>query len=246
MFKIPSLESRRYEVGMATARILVDTPESQVLKVAPKGSGELGLRASVLANVMVEGVVRSSVAERVGLRPSQLQGVAQSASGPSAGAPPTPEVEPMAHAIATRVVPSAGGDLPIIEIAAQAPDAAGAAKLANAAVEGFRNYLDTKAATEKVPDAQRLRVTALGGAQAGEAVHGPGPMMALVVALLVFGLGCAAILVSSRALDAWRAASLEELDASYSGELRALDGLLEFPGPAHAASSDSKAEGSAR
>ena len=28
-FRLPSLESRKYEVGIATARILVDTPKSQ-------------------------------------------------------------------------------------------------------------------------------------------------------------------------------------------------------------------------
>src|ERR1700754_3007856 len=38
VFKLPSLESRKYEVGVATARLLVDTPNSQVVEVAPKGS----------------------------------------------------------------------------------------------------------------------------------------------------------------------------------------------------------------
>jgi hypothetical protein len=233
-FEVPSLESRRHEVGVATARILVDTPKSQVLKVAPKGSDTLGLRANVLANVMVEGVVRAAVAERIGLRPSQLQGVAESAAAPSVAPAPsstTSATNPLAYVLKTRVVASTDGDLPIIEIEAQAPDAARAAKLANAAVEGFRDYLDSKAATEEVPDAERLRVSGLGAAQAGEVVHGPSPVIALVVALFVFGLGCAAILVSSGAIRAWRAVSTEELETRYSGELRALDGLLESEDP---------------
>ena len=56
-FRLPSLESRKYEVGVATASVLVDTPNSQVIEVAPKGSDTLAMRASLLANLMAEGVV---------------------------------------------------------------------------------------------------------------------------------------------------------------------------------------------
>ena len=66
-------ESRKYEVGIATGRILVDTPDSQVVDVAPRGSDTLGVRANLLANLMTEGEVKALIAEEAGLRPGELQ-----------------------------------------------------------------------------------------------------------------------------------------------------------------------------
>ena len=60
MYKVsfpPKLESRKYEVGVATSSILVDTPNSQVVEVAPKGSDTLGVRANLLASLMTDGVI---------------------------------------------------------------------------------------------------------------------------------------------------------------------------------------------
>jgi hypothetical protein len=123
-FQLPSLESRRYEVGVATTRVLVDTPRSQVVEVAPKGSDMLGVRANLIANLMVEGVVRATIAEKAGLRPGQLQGIAE--SGVEGGAVPPP-ADPRGPLLTTRVVASTDGDLPLVEIEAQGANAASAA-----------------------------------------------------------------------------------------------------------------------
>lgn len=212
-FKLPSLESRKYEVGIATARILVDTPNSQVVEVAPKGSDTLGVRANLIANLMADGVVKTAIAERAGVPPEQLAGVAESAPGPPTEASPSPA---QAQVLTTRVLATPDGDrLPIIEIEAQAPDAARAAKLADAAVTGLRDYLDSKAATEEVPDAQRLRVSGLGIPQARQVVRGPRLLFAIAAALFVFGAGCAAILGFFAVVRGWRAAAaFEALDES--------------------------------
>ena len=66
-------ESRKYEVSIATARILVDTPDSQVVDVAPRGSDTLGVRANLFANLMIAGKVKAIIARKAGLRPGQLQ-----------------------------------------------------------------------------------------------------------------------------------------------------------------------------
>jgi hypothetical protein len=224
-FQVPSLESRRQVVGVATTRILVDTPRSQVVEVAPKGSEILGVRANLLAALMVESVVRATIAEHAGLRPRELQAISESGGDVSAV---SEKPDPSRPALTTRVVSSEDGDLPLIEIETQSSDAAGAAKLANAAVEGLRDYLDSRAALEQVSDAKRLRVTGLGGAQAGEAVRGPGMLAAAMVGLFTFGFGCGGLLVASAVLRGWRAASGEErLDAELGSGLVALDGLLE-------------------
>ena len=77
-------KSRSYTVGQARARILVDTPDSQVVEVAPKGTETLGTRASLLANLMVEGEVKASIAARAGLPPKRLIAFSQVGADPAA------------------------------------------------------------------------------------------------------------------------------------------------------------------
>jgi hypothetical protein len=206
----PNLESRRYDVGLATARILVDTPSSQVVEVAPKGSDSLGVRANLLASLMVDGVVKGAIARRAGLPPKDLVGISEAATEPSPVSKPPTRRD---FVLTTRVLTNTGGDqLPIIEIEAQAPNRASAAKLASAAIEGLRDYLDTTAASQQVPDADRLQVTGLGAPQAEVSARGPGPAFAIVVMILVFGLGCGLLLLALTVARKWRAASVIELE----------------------------------
>jgi hypothetical protein len=191
-FKLPSLESRKYEVGVATARILVDTPASQVVDVAPAGSDTLGVRATLLSNLMVDGVVKAAIAKRAGLEESQLYGVSEAGAGPPGETKP----DPRGYALETKVLITSKGDpLPIIELATQAPDAAGAEKLATAAIDGLLDYLKTKAVSERVGDGERLRVSGLGVPQARLEVRGPPPIFSLGAAVFVFALGCALIVM---------------------------------------------------
>jgi hypothetical protein len=207
-FLPPTLESRNYEVGVATARILVDTPSSQVVEVAPKGSDTLGVRANLLASLMVDGVVKSAIAQRAGLRPNQLVGVTDAATEP--GPVPAPP-GPRAFVLTTKVLTNNSGDqLPIIELDAQAPDRAGAARLAGAAIAGLRDYLDSRAALQQVPDADRLQVTGLGAPQATTQVRGPAKVLAIAAVILIFALGCAAILGVLALVRGWHAAAARE------------------------------------
>jgi hypothetical protein len=212
LYKLPSLEPRGYQVGVATARILVDTPSSQVVEIAPKGSESLGVRANLLASLMVDGVVKAAIAERAGLRPDDLVGISTSVSEPAVSAPRSPQ----AHVLTTRVVTdNDGAQLPIIEIEAQGADVATAAKLADAALEGLRDYLDSKAATQRIPDAERLQVSGLGAPQAGMAARGPKAVFAFFAAIFVFGAGAACIVVFFALVRAWRIAAVREADARF-------------------------------
>jgi hypothetical protein len=221
-FKLPSLESRKYEVGVATASVLVDTPNSQVVEVAPKGSDTLGVRANLIANLMAEGVVKSAIAQRAGIPPERLEGIAESAGAPAEKPPSSAD----AYVLTMRVVSTFDGDrLPIIEIEAQAPDAPRAAKLAGAAVTGLRDYLDSKAASEEVPDADRLRVSGLGSPQARDVVRGPKSVFAVAAVLFVFALGCGTILGVLALVRGWRIAAEMEGDNDWSlGEESAPEG----------------------
>lgn len=213
-FKVPSSESRRYGVGIATAHILVDTPSSQVVNVAPKGSDTTGTRADLLASLMTDGVVESTIAQRAGLQPNQLIASTQAATDPTTGAGTSnSSASPgrNSYMLSTQVLTdSAGDELPIIEVDTQAPTSAGAAHLAVAAVSGLTAYLDSKAALERVPDADRLQVVGLGAPQASTASRGPSDLIAILIMISVFVLGCACILGVVALVRGWRAASAFE------------------------------------
>jgi hypothetical protein len=205
----PKLESRKYVVGISTARILIDTPNSQVVEVAPNGSDTLGTRASLLASLMADGIVKSAIAQRAGLQPSQLIGVSQSAVDESGPAAPRSR---RANIVTTRVVTNSSGEqLPIIDVQAQAPDAQQAARLAGAAVTGLRSYLESKAALQSIPEAKRLQVTGLGVPQATDVVRGSHDLLALVAIVVIFLGGCAGILLAFSLARDWREASEDDV-----------------------------------
>jgi hypothetical protein len=200
-------KSRSYKVGVATASVLVDTPRSQVVEVAPEGSETLGERANVLANLMVDGEIKDVIARRAGLAPKQL--IATATSG--GAAEPAKPLNARSHSLTTNaVVASDSADLPIIRVQTQAPDVTQAIRLANAAVTGLSSYLDAKAATETVPDTRRLRVRGLGVAQGHEAPRGPGRITAAAVVIFLFAAGCGVILALSALTRGWRAAIASE------------------------------------
>ena len=220
-------EPRQYTVGVATTRVLVDTPQSQVIKVDPRGSDTLGLRAAVLANLMVEGEAKAAIARRAGLKPKKLRAVSESttevgdtgteAQPVSTAMPANPNI----YMIRTRVIANPDGEqLPIIETDVQAPDVASATKLANATSSGLIDYLDRRAAAdEEVEERRRLRVSGLGGAQAVASVRGPGRLVGVATAIFVFLLGCGIILLVSALARGWRAAEVSDhAAASDSGE----------------------------
>ena len=201
-------ERRSYTVGVATASVLVDTPRSQVVEVAPKGSDALASRANVLANLMVDGEIKNAIVQRAGLRPEHVV-----ASAPSAGnLNSPPPLTARSHAYSTSVaLTSDMAELPIIRVETQAPDVAQAIKLANAAIDGLGAYLDSKAVDESISDSRRLRVRALGTAQGHAAARGPSRMMALFLTIVLFLVGCALILAMSALVRGWHtAAALEQ------------------------------------
>jgi hypothetical protein len=204
------IESRRYHEGVATIRILVDTPSSQVVEVSPKGSDTLGMRANLIASLMVDGVFKAAIAKRAGVAPNKLVGIAENDDAADAE-PKGPLPKRGVDVLRTRVIQDLDGNqLPIIEIETHATGAADAGTLANAAVEGLRDYLDTQAATEQVPDARRLRVNGLGRAQESDIARGPSLVVAFGIGLVVFFTGCLLLLGGVRLGRTWRMAETAE------------------------------------
>lgn len=237
-FRVPRLQSRQYVAGTASVRILVDTPSSQVIAVNPTGMETLPARADLLASLMVAGQVKSTIARLAGVRPGQIDGIAEA----STDQPPGPAPAPRGYVLTTNVATdSAGNPLPIVEVTTQAPDVAGAAKLANAAVAGLQDYLASRATIQGVPAGSRLEVSGIGPAQAIAVVHGPGPLLAIGLGVFVFLIGCGAILVVPAMLGDWRAASEAEMlgdhhheDAPALPRRERLPRLLRRPGAVRA------------
>lgn len=216
-------KSRSYDVGVATAQVLVDTPRSQVAGassgVAAQGGqtlGTLGTQANLLADLMVVGTIKADIAQRAGLKPNQLVGISAavtvpsgSASGPSSVSVPS---RPNVFALTTQILTDNGGDttLPIIEIDAYAPDRDKAARLASAAVAGLQAFVSSKAADQRIPNADRLSIVSLGVSQATSQTRGSSPLMGIVVALGVLLLGCVSILWILAVIRGWRSASKRE------------------------------------
>ena len=202
------LKSRKYTVGVANTRVLIDTPASQVAAIAPDGSGDgtLGMRADLLSRIMVDGTVKAKIAELAGLHPNALFGV--SLSGSDLGAPTPPRDAPV---LTTQVVVvNYSTQLPLIQIEARAPDAGTAARIADAAVDGLRDYVDQQAADTNVPAGRRVRVTPLGRTQVETAARGPKTAFAVIAIVFVFGFGCAVLIGISAIVRAWRGATAND------------------------------------
>ncbi len=215
-YQVPSFKSRRYETGLATAFILVDTPSSQVVDVSPRGSDTTAARASLLASLMIDGEIKSIIAQRAGLQPNQIAATTSAAVNPASGsgaatAAGAPTSGPGEFAYTTEVPTDASGNgLPIIQLGTQAPTPAGAVKLANAAIAGLGAYLSTKAVGEGIPDASRLQVTGMGAPQATLQTHGPAGTVVILAVIIVFLLGCAGILGVEALARGWRMAATRD------------------------------------
>jgi hypothetical protein len=197
-------KSRSYTVAIASERVLIDTPQSQVLEVSPAGSGTLGTRASVFANLLVVGELKNKVAARAGLAANKLVGStdASVAAGDVADAQQATPTTPRLH---TSVLLSTDQvQLPIIKIDAQAPTPVLAARITSAAADTLSSYVQQKADSEGVTADKRLNIHSLGAPVVGQEKRGPRHLLALVAGLLIFALGCTAVVLVPAFMQAWR------------------------------------------
>ena len=196
----PSLppKSRQYSVGTSSVRILVDTTDSQVVAIAPPdqpaAAENLGGHASLLAQLLSQGVAKAAVAKHAGVAPDKLIMIAPTEPNQKAESPVRHSRTADVLAIHT-LNNDSGEPLPIIGVDAQAANGERAARLASAAVAGLEDYLKSKAAADGVPPDRQLLVRALSVAQGRDVTRGPSTTIAIGVAILVFGLLCALLLV---------------------------------------------------
>jgi len=212
----PKLSDRRYDVGVASASVLVDSPSSQVIDIGGARSRadieSLSARARLLSNIMAASPLKERIARRAGVPTAALI-----ASAPEPGPAPAPSPvdaldskaeasDPDAYVLTIRFNEA----LPIIVAEAQAPSPAAAAAIADAAVTELARYMKTAAAADRVPDARRVVVTALGPARSATVQRGPAPLYAVIAAIFVFGAWCVGILLIAGLVRNWRSAAHAE------------------------------------
>ena len=213
----PSLESRALKMATASTHVVVDTPRSEAIDLRQDTYSFEGLRnrAVLLGNLMTSGPIREYVARRVGVRPEVVDITA-----------PLTTDQPRARVDATdkrgvrdilklndqyRLNIQANPTVPILDIYSQAPTAAAATGLADAAVDGLNVRLADLAKSQRTPDMVRLRLVQLGRAEGGVINGGINWEVALLAFFLAFAIFCAIVVLFSRAVAGWRLrASLSE------------------------------------
>lgn len=209
----PSFESRQYEVGIASAEVLVDSPSSQV---ADLGGGQAGIdvngltsRARLLANLMATSPLKDQIARRAGIAEASLI-TSVPTTGPALEPKPLDDKRRASHPRANKLTVTFNEELPIIAAEAQASTPQLAARISTAAVEELVAFRKTVAAADQVPDARQLVISPLGPARSATVSRGPRRLFAIVAFVFVLGLWCAGLVIVSRLARDWRRAAAEE------------------------------------
>jgi hypothetical protein len=209
----PSLRSRQYQVGIASASALVDSTRSQLADLgADTGSdvGTLAYRASLLASLVTSSPIKDEIAQRAGVPANDLIAtgpatvVGSDSPAPSVSNAPINESGPTASTLSVSVPTLPAGQIPVIQVNTQGPSPAIAASLANAAFAALQAEVNSVAGTDRIPALQRVVIRPLGPADAALASRGPGLLYGILGAVLTFVLACGAILGITSLRAAWR------------------------------------------
>jgi hypothetical protein len=193
----PAASARPDATFVASARMLLDTPDSQLVTVSPRSAETLAVRAALFADLLSSEPLREDIARRAGLRAGQLD-----VFGPSTRVVPTvstplvvkagerSEVTRARHVVRLY----ADGLSPMISIEASAPEAGRAERLVDAATGALGSQVappGTGAAHGFVlePIASRNPVEIVGGSRRR--------VLAVAGSAAVFVLWCGAILVAA-------------------------------------------------
>jgi hypothetical protein len=215
----PKLTPRSLEMGSAATHVILDRQRSTILDMrAQTGDFEsLANRALLLGNVIANGPVRDAVAKAAKVPPDRLL-----IAAPLTPKQPQAVVDPKTQKKASDIAGSndsyrltifANPTVPVLDIYAQAPDAASAALLANATVDSLQSYLRSLARSEGTPPAAQIRLVQLGRARGSVVNPRAHTQVALLMFLVTFGLSCASFIYLDRVRKGWKLAAMSEQPA---------------------------------
>ena len=206
-----AMKSSSSSFGVSSMRVVLDTPRSQTIVANSPNAWTLEWRASLLAELAEADEMHNRIAREMKIAPDRLVITAPDLSVPLEPMP-LPQHALDAAGVLTQPYQlsiQAAPLLPIINIDAQAPSKADAARLATAAADAFR----TEAAKGTEPDA-RFVVDDVGPVHAKAIINGPRRSMAGAAAVLFFAAWCSAITVVAAAWRARRRRQLFEFAAA--------------------------------
>jgi len=178
--------------GVASTRVALDTPKSQVVESAPQGAASLPWRASLLTHLAADAAFTREVAARLRIAPDRIAIVDPSLVAPAVAASlpkGAADVAALHTAPYVMTVSMPNSTLPIITIATQAPDRSGAARLAAAAT----GVLESRSSPDGGAGRQAFVVQRIGAIQSRAVVSASGPIKTVVVAVVLFDLWCAGV-----------------------------------------------------
>jgi hypothetical protein len=212
----PQLQQRSLQMAAASTELLVDTPKSVVLDLR-QDTGDvdsLTNRAVLIGNVMASSPVRAYIGRRAGVPGDVIR--ATTPRTPNAPRPfETPEnkkksADLLASTDQYRLNIEANPTVPVLKIYAQAPSAQAAGELANAAVDGLRDYLAQVAHSQGIPPSKRVRIEQFGRAR-GTVINGGVSLQATIIAFVFFfAVSAAAAIFVSRVRRGFKLADERE------------------------------------
>jgi hypothetical protein len=215
----PRLTPRSLEMATGTTHVVIDTPKSAILDIRQNTYSfeALTQRAVLLGNVMANGPVREAIARRAGVPVEALQ-----VAAPLTSKEPRAQVGSANQKRTSDILKStdqyrlsiqANPTVPVLDIYSQAPTAVSAAVLANAAVDGLGEYLNSLAASKDIPAKDQIRLVQLGRARGNVINKGIDWQVSFLAFVLTFSVSCATVIVLSRVRHGWRMAALAEQQA---------------------------------
>jgi uncharacterized protein involved in exopolysaccharide biosynthesis len=211
----PSLTSRANVFATASTQVLVDTPDSAFADLS-NDIDPLDTRASVFARFLASPAAVALIA-----REAKLPFDAIEAQGPYDQNLPPQEQEPTAERRSSQIIGEGAlyrlrfennSVLPIISVFAQAPTTEKAKRLAAAAPQALRVYIERIQARQHTPENRRVEIRKLGHATGGVVNKGADAQIAALVFIAVLIGWCMLLIPAHTIARGWR-----ELDAEEGG-----------------------------
>ena len=198
-----AMRGETHTFGVATTRLVVDTPDSQLLNPAPKGAETLPWRSGILAEMTATGSSIRRMARDMGIPASSVAAISTNLTDPEM---PSMLIGHALEAEAERPEPylvAVGFDerLPLITIATTAPDRARAARLANAATTELIHITSATATGGNPPG---IVVEKIGPPRSKAVVEQPLRRLGAFAFAVVFILWCLGFALLSRLWGALR------------------------------------------
>jgi hypothetical protein len=204
--------------GVATQRLILDTPKSQLLNAEPKGVDTLAWRAAVLSEMTATGSVEERIAREMGAPARSIGVISMNLTDPEVESPLTTAAQKAEAETAEPYLVAVGVDerLPLISVATRAPDRPAAARLAKVTTEAL---MTAAFAPSDTVAPQRLVVETIGNPRTKEVVDGPRRLVAVVIFAVLLSLWCVGIALVSRIRDALQPPSPDAIAPPHWQEL---------------------------